>query len=105
MCSGVGARTKTGADGLTKLQRSTQALQARASARDTRPTTRFSTVENNYTTGANNSPCNGCETRCEACHGQCEKYASWKEFMKQVHKERKKYEIDWREEYKTLLTV
>lgn len=62
-------------------------------------------MENNYTTDANNSPCMGCESRCEGCHGQCEKYASWKEFMKEVHKERKKYEINWRAEYKTLLTV
>ena len=60
---------------------------------------------NNYTTNTNNSPCRGCETRSEACHGQCEKYASWKEFMTEVHKARKKYEIEWREEYKTLLTV
>ena len=60
---------------------------------------------NNYTTGANNSPCRGCEVRCEGCHGQCEKYASWKEFMNEVHKARKQYEIGWREEYKTLLTV
>ena len=62
-------------------------------------------AESNYTTDTKNSPCRGCETRSEGCHGQCEKYARWKEFMKQVHKERKKYEIDWREEYKTLLTV
>ena len=60
---------------------------------------------NNYTTDTNNSPCRGCERRCEGCHGQCEKYASWKEFMKDVHKARKEYEIGWREEYKTLLTV
>ena len=60
---------------------------------------------NNYTTDTNNSPCKGGETRSEACHGQCEEYASWKEFMKDVHKARKKYEIGWREEYKTLLTV
>ena len=60
---------------------------------------------NNYTTDTNNSPCKGCETRSEACHGQCEKYANWKEFMKDVHKARKQYEIDWREEYKTLLTI
>ena len=62
-------------------------------------------AESNYTTDTKNSPCMGCESRCEGCHGQCEKYASWKEFMKDVHKARKQYEIDWREEYKTLLTV
>ena len=62
-------------------------------------------AESNYTNNTNNSPCRGCAVRCEACHGQCEKYASSKELMKEVHKERKKYEIDWREEYKTLLTV
>ena len=60
---------------------------------------------NNYTTDAKNSPCRGCESRCEGCHGQCEQYASWKEFMNEMHKARKQYEIDWREEYKTLLTV
>ena len=60
---------------------------------------------NNYTADTNNSPCRGCETRSEACHGQCEKYAHWKEFMNEAHKARKQYEIGWREEYKTLLTV
>ena len=60
---------------------------------------------NNYTTNTNNSPCRGCETRSEACHGQCEKYASWKELMAEVRKARKQYEIEWLEEYKTLLTV
>ena len=46
-------------------------------------------AESNYTTDTNNSPCKGCERRCEGCHGQCEQYASWKEFMKDVHKARK----------------
>ena len=62
-------------------------------------------AESNYTTDTKNSPCRGCERRCEGCHGQCEKYASWKEFMTEVHKARKKYEVEWMEEYKTLLTV
>lgn len=62
-------------------------------------------AESNYTTDTKNSPCSVCESRCEGCHGRCEKYASWKEFMKDVQKVRKQYEIDWREEYKTLLTV
>ena len=59
----------------------------------------------NYTMAVNGPHCKGCETRSEACHGQCEKYASWKEFMKDVHKTKKQYEVYWREEYKTLLTV
>ena len=96
---------KMDADGLIKLPQITRISQALASARDTRPITRFSMEGNNYTADTNNSPCRGCEVRCEGCHGQCEKYASWKEFMKDVHKARKQYEIDWREEYKTLLTV
>ena len=62
-------------------------------------------AESNYTTDTKNSPCMGCAVRCEGCHGQCEKYASWKELMAEVRKARKQYEIDWREEYKTLLTV
>lgn len=61
--------------------------------------------ESNYTIQTKKSPCMGCETRSEACHGQCEKYASWKELMEEVRKARKQYEIEWREEYKTLLTV
>ena len=59
----------------------------------------------NYTIVVNVPPCNGCKYRCTSCHSRCEKYAHWKEFMKEVHKARKQYEIDWREEYKTLLTV
>ena len=96
---------KMDADGLTKPQLITRTSQARASARDTRHITRHFMAESNYTTDTKNSPCRGCERRCEGCHGQCEKYASWKEFMKDVHKARKQYEINWREEYKTLLTV
>lgn len=61
--------------------------------------------ESNYTNDTKNSPCRGCESRCEGCHGQCEKYAQWKEFMTEIYKTRKQYEINWRAEYKTLLTV
>lgn len=59
----------------------------------------------NYTIAVNGSPCNGCKDRCTSCHSTCEKYAQWKEFVAVIRKERKQYEINWREEYKTLLTV
>ena len=62
-------------------------------------------AESNYTTDTKNSPCRGCESRCEGCHGQCEQYKLWREELLKLHKARKQYEIDWREEYKTLLTV
>lgn len=60
---------------------------------------------NNYTMAVNGPPCNGCKNRCASCHSSCEKYAQWKEFMAVIRKARKQYEIKWREEYKTLLTV